>query len=227
MESIKSLLSETQNQPSGIIRFKYMPYSMNICKHVWFGFAKKHIGDNKLTVGATQANVWTELIKYIHGDEDCGYDLNKSVCLIGKTGAGKSMTMEIINKYIEIDNVMYARDGRKMPFKFSIVTSREIVSEYQSKGYDGISKYLVIGNLCIDDLGSEPEMSNHYGAKLDVITEVIEARYSKGLMTHFTSNLNEELIKERYNDRVYSRILHQCNMIIMNDKDFRIDGKQD
>ena len=219
-KTIKSIINDIKCEKNEIVRIKYIPYSETISKNVWLGIAKSKIKEIQLTEGII--SVWSELIKYVHGDDSCKYDIKKSICLIGMTGSGKTETMKIINDYISIDDVKFIRNGKKVPLKFNMYTSREIVADYVSNGYDGIAKYCIYSNICIDDFGAENRDSNYYGSKLDVLTEIIETRYTKGLTTHFTSNLNLELIKEKYNDRVFSRISKQCNIIILNDKDFRI-----
>jgi len=219
MASLKELMDGAKFEDNSIERIEY-EYNEAKFKHVWLGLATKCI--ENLKIGAQQAIIWGELIKYIHGNKDCAYWLNKAICLVGATGSGKTQTIHIMNKYIETGNIYYKRAGKVMPFMFRVVTSIEIASEYALKGYDGVENYKRIGNLCIDDLGNEPETLNHYGNKLDVISDLIEHRYNKGLLTHFTTNLNEEEIKGRYNSRVHSRIMHSCNVIIMNDKDFRL-----
>lgn len=220
MNQIKSILQNVSEPDNKIRRFKYMPYSTKITKHVWFGIATTFI--EGLKVGPQQAEVWTELIKYAHGDPECKYDLNKSICIVGGVGTGKTKTMDILNEYIKIDNIVYMRGKTQLTFNFRTVNSKEIVSNYMKDGYDGLLNYMKIGNLCIDDLGSESATANYFGTKLDVLTEIIETRYNKGLLTHFTTNLDEQEINDRYNSRVYSRIVHQCNMIVLNDNDYRI-----
>ena len=220
MEQVKSILDKVSATDNKITRFPYMPYSEKISKHVWFGIATTFI--EGLKVGAQQAKIWSQLIKYVHGDSACEFDLTKGICLIGGTGSSKTKTMEIMNEYIKIDAVVYMRGKQQLTFNFRTITSKEIISSYLAYGYDGILNYMNIGNLCIDDLGSEAVTANYYGTKLDVLTEIVETRYNKGLLTHFTTNLDEEEINERYNSRVYSRIKHSCNIIEMNDCDFRI-----
>jgi DNA replication protein DnaC len=221
MKTINSLITESKVEEQKVKRFQYMPYSEKIAKNVWFGIAKKLIG--KIEITDNIKSIWSNLIKYVHGDESCAYDITKSLLIMGRTGSGKSKTMEILSEYIKIDNVKFSRNGKIIPFDYNIFSARDIVADYASSGYDGIAKYTIYSNICIDDLGTEgKEMANYFGTKLDVIPEVIELRYSKGLTTHFTSNLNLELIKDRYDDRVFSRISQQCNEIVMNDKDFRL-----
>lgn len=220
MDSIASIINNIDFDSNRITRFRYMPYSEKVALSVWNDIAGKFI--IKKDEGRQQLVVWNNLIKYVHGDDKSAYDLNKSICLMGQTGSGKTITLKIMSEYMKIDNVMYMRGKTRLTFNYRMVSSSEIISNFMLNGFDGIAKYLIIGNLCIDDLGAEAQTATHYGNKIDVIAEIIEARYNKGLLTHFTTNLNENLILERYDSRVHSRILHSCNMIRMSDKDFRI-----
>lgn len=212
-------MESTKNARS-ILRHKYMPYSEKYAKDAWLNIARSY--KKELTPGENQAEIWGNLIKYLHGDENCKYDLARSICILGCTGSGKTMTMNIMSQYMLYDNIAYIRNGVNMSFFYTVYSARDIVSEYLKSGYPGIAKFMIMGNMCIDDIGSEIESPTHYGSKLDVISEVIEQRYNKGLFTHFTSNLNQEQLKERYNDRVYSRIVDQANIVIMNDCDYRL-----
>lgn len=228
MKSIKSIIKTKLNNQKGIERFKYSPYS-SVYANIWLNLVKDvfYIDEtkDKFQPGEQQTKIWEQLIKYIHCDDTCKLNINKSIFIFGQTGTGKSLTMEVLNKYIEMGDVIYRRDKKVIPFKFSIKTSREIVSDYLQFGYDGIVKYLIVGNLCIDDLGNEIRNPQYYGNKLDVLSEIIEIRYTKGFLTHFTSNLSNKELLDTYNDRVYSRLIHQCNMLEMNDRDFRISIK--
>ncbi len=224
MKKIDSLLSDINPAEKRVQRFKYMPYSLDLAKSVWYGIAQKLIGkvskENQIT------DCWTNLIKWVHGDESCKYNLEKNILLSGRTGSGKSVTMKILHEYIKIDNVKFKRNGKIVPLNFQIYSSRQIVADFQNAGYDGISKYMVSSNICIDDLGTEPPEALHYGTRLNVVSEIIEERYMKGKTTHFTTNLAEDnednQILERYNSRVHSRIKETCNVIVLNDKDFRV-----
>lgn len=221
MKTIQSLINNNKIGSNKVIRIRYMPYNTKIAKHVWFGIAKEFIEEIQLTPDITDC--WNNLIKYVHADESCKYDLTKNILLMGKTGSGKTETMRILSQYISIDNVRFQRNGTIVSFNFEIVSARKIYSDYVEHGVDGLAKYLIYSNICIDDFGAEPEeKAVYYGSKLDVLQYVIEERYTKGLTTHFTTNLKPELIKERYGDRVHSRVIEQTNQIRLNDRDFRL-----
>jgi DNA replication protein DnaC len=219
MELISSLIGKSKQPYNKIKRCKY-DYNETIARHVWHGIAMKHI--NEIELNNDSVKCWQQLIKYVFGDESCEYDLNKSIAIIGKTGSGKSITMEILRQFINIDQIKYLRGGKFAPLIFTIISAKQMVGEYSKFGYPIIDKYSNIANLCIDDLGSENLKVNHFGSSVNVIEELIENRYLKSLFTHYTSNLKLDKVREMYGDRVYSRINHSCNIIIMNDKDYRM-----
>jgi DNA replication protein DnaC len=208
-------------QPLGIIRHKYMPYKDEVSVKVWYEIAKEIIP--KVIVSDQIGVIWRQLIKYIHGDESFKGELNKAIYLCGVTGSGKSKTIDMMNRYIGIDKVVYFKNGKNLPFSFAIVNSREISEAFSKSGHDGLSRFKLIGNLCIDDLGAEPKTANYFGNKLDVLSELIEYRYSNNLLTHYTSNLHEDDIEGRYNSRVSSRIVGTCNIIEFEDVDYRLN----
>jgi len=220
MKKIDEIIKEAKKQNRKVYRIKYQPYSFEIAKIVWYKLATGLIGD--IEICEQNKLIWNELIKYVHGDESSIYDINKTICLMGRTGSGKSKTMQIMQKYIAIDDVKFVRREKVISFSYNIISARYILDQYCTNGYDGIWNFEHFSNICIDDLGSEPKEGLYFGTRLNVLNEIIERRYEKGLTTHFTTNLDELGINDNYNDRVYSRIKENCNMIVMNDKDFRI-----
>ncbi len=219
MKKVSDIIAEVENR--SIRRFKYEPYSMDVALKVWKAIAREMIGSEVINEEPVM-KLWHELIRYVQGDSSFGLDLRKSIGLLGATGTGKTLAMNIMNTYSKIDDVMYMRGTKIIKFQFKVVSARELVSAYASSGYDGIMKFIMMANLCIDDIGSEELESNYYGTKLRVVNEMIEERYRKGLLTHFTANLTEAQIEDTYNDRVYSRLRHTVNLITLNTKDFRI-----
>ena len=221
MGQINEIIGDIKSGKQKTVRLQYMPYDINIAKKVWYQIAKKFIYQ-EIQPAQDISSVWLQLIKYVHGDPECELDINKSVFLMGRTGSGKSQTMKIMNEYMKIDNVRFKRNNKIIPFIYSIFSARDIVSDFNNNGYDGLEKYVTYSIICIDDLGSEPNEAVYYGTRLNVICEVIEERYAKGLTTHFTTNLDLVHTQKYYNDRVYSRIIETCNIVKLNDKDFRI-----
>lgn len=219
MDRIGHLTSQFRTREKAFVRIPLI-YKPKFAGVEWMKIANEILGDFEKTPQLMEA--WRNLLSYAFANPHCVLKLDSAIGLIGRTGSGKTKTMHILNDFIEIDGICYWNNGIKKKLKSIIVNAKEISGEYMKDGFSAILKYSTIYNLCIDDIGSEMEDSGHYGNKINVIGAVIESRYDNSLFTHFTSNLDEAGIKERYGDRVYSRIKECCNIITINDKDFRI-----
>jgi len=223
MDKIGHLTAHLRDKSQKLQRLKY-EYNPKTAGLVWMDIAKKTIGDFEKT--EELMNCWRLLIGYAFGykTKGLGVDINlqSSIGLMGRTGSGKTKTMEIFNEFVEIDNIQYINNGIQKKMMFPIVHAKKISGEYTKNGYDTIFHYSMLYNLCIDDIGAETELASHFGNKTNVIGQIIEERYEHALLTHFTTNLTEERLHEVYGDRVYSRIKETCNLIKVNDKDFRI-----
>ncbi len=222
MKTIQSIITESGCTSQRITRLKYEPYSFDLAKKMWHSIARE-IAGTEIDITEPVGKLWGELIKYVHTDDSFQFDSTKAIGLIGQTGTGKTFAMNIMNAYSGIDEVKYLRGDKVVKFRYKIVSARELVAAYSKSGYDGLLKFMMMANLCIDDIGSEELESNYYGTKLRVINEMIEERYRRGLMTHFTANLTESQIEDIYDSRVYSRLRHTTNIMFLNTKDFRLN----
>lgn len=202
-------------------------YSEKIAKRYWMRIAKRFAGFQNLDFSPNeeQADIWTNLIYYAFADDRCKYDLKKSIGLIGRTGSGKSVTINTLNDFVIFDEIKYIKNNKRVPLSFTMYNAKAIVTDIGTNGIDAMAKYCTFANICIDDLGAEINKVNIYGTVVYPIEEIIEIRYEKNLMTHFTSNLNEDLIMEKYGDRVYSRIVGETNIIEMKKTDYRIKNR--
>jgi DNA replication protein DnaC len=204
-------------------------YSEIKAKEAWLDIAKKYI--HNPIIGADAKKVWSQLIKYVFADPGSELILDSGIGLVGATGSGKTMTMLILNDFISIDNIKYKRGNDFVNMRFVLESALVIAGEYSRKGYDILHRYSNYANLCIDDLGAEQKNKKYFGDAVNVIQEIIEMRHSNGFVTHFTSNNpleskgNGMSIQEMYGDRVYSRLVGTCNIVVMNDCDYRIKTK--
>jgi DNA replication protein DnaC len=204
----------------GIERISYFPYDETMAKNAFYYILGCMVKEPVIT--DENRVLYSELIKYLHADTSYSKDLNKSIGILGPTGTGKTICMQIMSKYSEIDAVRYYLNGKSKPFKFHIFNSRAIVEDFALNGFDGIAKYCNYSTICIDDIGTENQSVQYYGTKINVIEELIEDRYLKGFWTHFTSNLTMEMIQNIYGSRVYSRLAGISNIHILNGKDLRL-----
>jgi DNA replication protein DnaC len=147
-------------------------------------------------------------------------DSEQGLILMGNFGSGKTTLLDLCSQWVKRFNNL-KRKG------FRMVSSHDVVSDYEGKGNEGIEKYFV-GHWAFDDLGTE-EVAKYYGKTEDVMKRVLEKRYillsSNGLMTHLTTNHSLKELSERYGARMESRFNEMFTKIILgakaNSRDFR------
>ena len=61
--------------------------------------------------------------------------------------------------------------------------------------------------LLIDDIGIEGDTYSSYGKRTSLLGTIIDARSQTNAMTHFTTNLTKDELRQRYGDRTVDRIM--------------------
>lgn len=157
------------------------------------------------------------------------YDAKKGLLICGGVGSGKTLLFKIVN--MTLNKLVNSQH-------FVIVSVTELQKKYQLKGYAGILRYLENTitnnynvendsplNLMIDDLGIESDTSSFFGNNINLMNNILLNRYELfkefGVKTHATTNLNIDMIKSKYDERVISRLSEMFNIIILNNKDYR------
>ena len=139
-------------------------------------------------------------------------DFTKGVMLIGKIGVGKTSAMRVFRDFLSSEHKYIIRPCREVAFEF-INYGADTIFKYTEKWGDKNNRPK---DFCFDDLGLESK-SNYFGNNVNVMREIILSRYdlfvSRGLLTHFTSNLNASQIGEMYGNEVRSRLREMCNII--------------
>jgi hypothetical protein len=147
---------------------------------------------------------------------------NKGVLLYGVVGSGKSRRFELVSNLLDI-TIRSAKD-----FGYAWKECEGDSPDFQEYCLAGRIPYNVYPptyhDLIIDDLGIEAETYNAYGNTGDVLQTVIEFRYKvfPQFKTYFTTNLNDEELKNRYGERCYSRLNEMCAFVKMEGTDRRI-----
>lgn len=186
--------------------------------------------DELLPILKSSASTWVEGFEVDAENEDavryalawsCAHptfngDPGKGLMLIGHKGTGKTILMRALGKCIQPD------------LRFTVVNTRKVTSAYNVDGDGGLVNYTSARNMLFDDLGDE-RTGQHYGDKVEVMALVIQDRYElfidQGIMTHFTTNLSAPQLLERYGDRVYSRLKHMVNSVIVGSTENAVDRR--
>lgn len=132
----------------------------------------------------------------------------KNLLFIGKTGTGKThlstaIAKEVIEKgysvlYDSTQNILSAFEADK--FKSPWDTS-------ESKS----EKYLEVDLLILDDLGAE--FTTQF--TVSCLYNLLNTRYNRGLSTVISTNLSDEELQAKYEDRIFSRLVGQDTEILL------------
>jgi len=190
--------------------------AVNIFKKIAASLCSRFISTSEFT------RIAVLLVKYANNLDNSanGIDNNNGIGIYGATGIRKTFICQCLQEFMKIDNVKYLVNGKFRNFNFQMIPSREIVNTTMLTG--SMDEFININILLIDDLGTEPLIIKHFGNEINPIEALLEARYRKSKITHYTSNFSPETIRGMYGERVYSRLRQTTNIIEMNDVDFRL-----
>lgn len=227
-------------------KLQTMKWNFTIIKTFMWNKARR-ISKQQFVLDEHNTDFFDLLCYYFIGDEEnfslkakkMGVDFpstKKGLLIPGVYGCGKTWMMQLFS--------------RQTLLSFEIVRAKEISKEYLASKEKSIPEvytrpfkcnwdeqlapsdvnypneevfnHKLLG-LCIDDLGSEA-VQNNYGNKINVIGDLIEARYANGYVGRFlhgTTNLTSEEIKTFYGGRVASRMKEIFNWIVLPGNDRR------
>ena len=141
--------------------------------------------------------------------------LDKGILLVGNIGSGKTTLMRIM-KELRITSIPFQSKSCREIAQLYVLNGIEAIQNYGLKAVKFQNGKCKMRHILFDDLGTESNMS-FYGNKLNVMEEVLMDRYNHfinhGLITHITTNLSLDEIKDTYGDRLESRIHEMFNIV--------------
>lgn len=155
------------------------------------GFGKLENFENSIETCGNLKDVYALMKKW------CNSDFKKTlIYLAGPTGVGKTylircMANELINR------------GKIVKLSTSFNMNIDFRDFNKTSEQEIIKKYLNCEVLFIDDLGTEPLYKN---ITIENLYLILNERKTRGLPTIITSNLSLQDVKERYDERIFSRI---------------------
>jgi DNA replication protein DnaC len=185
-------------------------------------------GQKEFKVVSGLESTYNQIFMYLNQNKDvCDlknnitvqpWDLSKGLLLIGNFGRGKTLLLDMI----------YSQ-RRKLKISGKYITAFELSQSYfqDQKKFDE----LVSGesSLFLDEIGDEPKEITNYGNSENTTYRAMKLFFDKvekqSEKSRFfgTSNLGQTELIQRYDERIWSRIVGNCNIIVFGGdlKDFR------
>lgn len=126
-------------------------------------------------------------------------NVNKiNICLVGGAGTGKTFLLECVANEM-------LKHGQIVCYKTAFELNELARLYHIGKSYD-FADCLTADILLIDDLGTEPILKN---VTKEYLYNLINTRQVNNLPTLITTNLSQEQLLDRYDERIYSRLANK------------------
>lgn len=139
----------------------------------------------------------------------------RNLIFSGKPGTGKSFAAACIASELE-------KRGKNVLFLSALKLNEIFFTYHVTNGSDQRAIFEVLTTcdlLVIDDLGTEPVKSN---VTIEYLTAFLSERLNNGKAFIITTNLSNDDFKERYQERLLSRLSSKsCAKFDFNGRDFR------
>ena len=234
MPSVAAILNAINQRGlfTQIQRYQYMRYDMAQALKIVEAIGKSR--NSLFVIDDENRFTYENFIKWCHCDTSMQCidpdthmavpgRLKRGIYIAGNTGTGKSWCLEIMLAYaMAMRFKIQFIDDEPRSLWWRIERADAICDAYMDNGSLQTFKKLPI--LGIQDVGSEPQETMYMGNRIDVLRQIIECRGDRAdQMTLITSNMkiNGERLKERYGDRVESRLREMCNYFEITGRDRR------
>ncbi len=193
MDMVKKAAAEELNRSSPMKLSSFGEFSLN------------YYDDSRVTdLGVTAREVMEETLRVCKEYAEDFHIPYKNLFLHGKTGLGKThLSLSIASAVLE--------KGYSVIYGSAADLFRKIEKEQFNRNYDGPDTLEALETadlLILDDVGAEFETKFYTSALYNILNN----RMNASLPTIISSNLEEDEIKERYGERIMSRILTMTNL---------------
>ncbi len=154
------------------------------------------------------------------------FSLDKGILLQGKPGVGKTHLMNFFAKNplasYTLPTCKSIAEKYVKGWTRDEMNTIEFYSSLQSAPFGHPYNQDHLGT-CFGDLGTENESKN-YGNTRNVMEDIVFNRYEAKLpfnFTHFTTNLDADMIKNFYGERMLDRLREMCNVLFIDGDSFR------
>ncbi len=128
----------------------------------------------------------------------------RDILLTGGTGLGKTFLMRAMAERLI--------ERGKNVLLVSAYTFLQMARKSYFEAENGVRELMEVPVLMLDDLGSEPLMQN---ITIEQLFYLINERQIKGLSTVISTNLQLQQLRERYSERVASRLNNPAKCLIL------------
>lgn len=132
----------------------------------------------------------------------------KGIFVYGGTGTGKTYFLHAL------------RNQFRVPVESWVEIMVDIASAPYQGQYYPIDRITEKDKYSIDDIGVEHQ--DNQGKNVSMLYILINRMYNREGMLFLTTNLTLEQFRERYGDRILSRIVEMCEMVELTGEDKRI-----
>ncbi|MBR5301879.1 MAG: ATP-binding protein [Clostridia bacterium] len=130
----------------------------------------------------------------------------KGLLLCGRSGLGKTFLMNCV-----------AQRVLERGFSVVVISAYKLIEtmrrfQFGEEGMEQVQDMLACDLLCIDDLGSEPMLR---GVTVSSLYHIINERRNANRSTVITTNLDSDLLYEKYDDRIAARLTDPSRMKVI------------
>lgn len=224
--SVEAICSHLLKRKRTATRFRF-PYTSEQVYSMLLGACEAEVRHRHKVFSATQSykqHLW-DIAKWLTSEES-----SFGLFLCGSTGNGKTTIIKALKElfnWLTSDEPYSSAKSVEFPIRgYKIVSAKDLVryaKAYNNPTKDNtedVNQFKLIRDieiLAIDDLGTEPRESIHYGDFVTAAMDILSYRYDEQLCTLCTTNLGAEDIETYYDKRIKDRFREM--MLIINFKD--------